>query len=249
MLQSVLSVFAVFIGLAIYYVRAISVLIDEEDNISRSVEYRERYAWLYNISKKLEKIWPVVKDTNSTSWAVWISNISLTLSIALLIFTGLFEGFAIDNSGVIFVSLFLLLALANGPKSLQQYEKIKPYLFILMPSMFYQITHWIQFHNPEFSRTLIIPGYTYQLTKYLAAVIGFLLVPVFPYSIAKFESWFSMFISKSTLYIAKDFLRLGVRPTNEEEKGLRKVAKEILAVSLKVLLAIVALLVYLLNEP
>jgi hypothetical protein len=248
MLQSILGVLAVIIGLAIYYVRAISVLIDEEDNIKNSLEYRERHAWLYNVSKQLEKIWPLVKDENGTKWAVWISNISLALSITLLIFTGLFEDFAKNNAGVILVSLFFLSTLANGPKSIEKYEKIKPYLFILMPAMFYQVTHWLQFQNPDFSKTLIISGYTYQDSKYLAAVIGLLLVPVLPFAIAKFESWFSMFISQTTLYFARDFLRLGVKPTNDEEKGLRKIAKEIIAVSLSALLAIIGFLVYLLNK-
>lgn len=248
MLQAVLGVLAVIIGLAIYYVRAISVLIDEEDNIQSSLEYRERHAWLYKISKQLEKLWPVVKDANNNKWAVWVSNISLALSLTLLIFTGLFEDFAINNAGVILVSLFLLLTLANGPKSLEQYEKTKPYLFIFMPAMFYQVTHWLQLQNPDFSETLIIPGYTYQASKYLAAAIGLLLVPILPYAVAKFEGWFSMFISKSTLHFAQDFLRLGVKPINDEEKGLRKVAKEIIAVSLKILLAIIGFLVYLLNK-
>lgn len=248
MLQGVLSVLAVIIGLAIYYVRVISVLIDEEDKIQSSLEYRERHAWLYKISKQLEKLWPLVESVNRTKWAVWISNISLVFSIILLIFTGLFEDFAINNAWVILVSLFFLSILANGPKSIEKYKKIKPYLFILMPAMFYQVTHWLQFQNPDFSKTLIISGYTYQETKYFAAIIGFLLVPLFPFAVAKFESWFSMFISKTTLNFARDFLRLGVKPTNDEEKGLRKVAKEVIAVSLKILLAIIGFLVYLLDK-
>jgi len=245
MLSSLLAVLAVFLGIAIYYVRVISVIVDERHNIEASPEGRERYKWLYNVSNKLEKIWPIVKDIDHVSWSSRISNLALILSVILLFVAGVFESFAINYSGYILVTFLMLASLYNGHKGIESYERIKPYLPVLFPAAIYQALHMLQFQSPELTAQLTIQEYSYQATKYLAAAIAFILAFIIPYPIAKFEQWFCKLVSQSTLYFIKDFMRLGVKPTSEQEKSFRKAAKESIASSLKVLLALIAFVIYL----
>jgi hypothetical protein len=66
---------------------------------------------------------------------------------------------------------------------------------------------------------------------------------------AKFDQWFSKFVAKSTLYFMKDFMRLGVKPDSAIEVSLRKAAKESIAVTLKIILAVVAVLGFITYGP
>lgn len=240
MTSILLSVFGTIIGLLIYYVRTISVLVDERDNIETDLESRERFKWLLVISERMEKLWPIVRTLEATKWADLLSNASMVIAIVLLVSAGALSEFLFDYAAFILVSLFFLASLYNGPKSMETYAALKPYLPVIFPAISYQSMVMLEQQNPVLAQQLIIPGYEFAETKLIAVLFGFIMVFIVPYPMAKFDRWFSSFVARSTLYFIKDFMRLGVKPDSKLEISLRKAAKESIAVTLKIILAIVA---------
>jgi hypothetical protein len=249
MISILLSVFGTIIGLLIYYVRTISVLVDERDNIEKDCDSYGRYKWLFVISERMEKLWPVVRTLEATKWAGLLSNIAMVIAIVLLISAGALSELISDYAGFVLVSLFLLASISNGPKSMETYAALKPYLPVIFPAIAYQSMVMLEQQNPVLVQQLTIPGYEFMETKLLAALIGFIMVFVVPYPMAKFDQWFSKFVAKSTLYFMKDFMRLGVKPDSAIEVSLRKAAKESIAVTLKIILAVVAVLGFITYGP
>ena len=245
MISIVLAALATLVGILIYYVRAISVLVDEKERIEKSKEDYERYLWLYRISEKMEKYWPTVRDATPERWSKIISNISLLIVLSLLVTAGIFKEFVGSNAGYILISILILGSLSNGHEGLQRYRRIKPYLPVIFPAVIYHSLTMMEFHGKEIMDLLTLPGYEYAETKMAITFVAFLLAFKLPYSMAKFDDWFSRFISKTTLNFVKDFMRLSVKPENEVEAAVRKTAKETIAVTLKIILAIVGVLNYL----
>lgn len=249
MLSILLGIAGTVTGLAIYYVRTISVLVDEKGNIEKDIESSERYRWLYWVSEKMELAWPLVKSTETKKWASTIANVAFFVASALLVFAGLFKEFLIDSSGIFFALLLITMSISNGPKSLETYEKLKPYLPVIFSALMYQGMSALETQNSSFSQQFVMPGYGFLETKLLAALFGFLLAFLIPYPMAKFDHWFSKFIAKSTLYFLKDFMRLGVKPKSDIEISLRKAAKESIAVTLQIMLALIGAVAYLTYNP
>lgn len=244
MTSIVLAVLATLFGILIYYVRAISVLVDEREKIERSKEAYERYLWLYRVSERMETYWPTVRDVTPAIWSKIISNIALLIVVAILIIGGFFEEFFENNAGYILLSIFILSSLSNGHEGLQRYRQIKPYLPVFMSAMTYQFLTILESRDKEMVTLLTLREYEYSETKLAITAIAYLLAFILPYPMAKFDDWFSKFISKTTLNFVKDFMRLSVKPENEVESSLRKTAKETIAVTLKIILAIVGVLSY-----
>ncbi|MBB5320310.1 hypothetical protein [Marinobacter oulmenensis] len=249
MASVLLAILGTFIGLLIYYVRTISVLVDERDNIEKDEETYDRYKWLYIISEKMESIWPFVKAVDATKWVNIFSNVALVAACALLLSVGLFKNFLLDYAEFVLMAFFVLASISSGPKSFETYNKMKPYLPVIFPAIAYQAMTMLEIQRPEVAQQLVMPGYEFMESKLIAALVGFTFAFLLPYPMAKFDQWFSRFLAKSTLHFLKDFMRLGVKPINNIEISQRKAAKESIAVTLKILLALIGLLSFILHSP
>lgn len=245
MLTIGLGVLGVVFGLIIYYVRLISVLVDEKKNIADDPQQAGRHKWLYWLSEKMELVWPLVRSIDAKNWASTLANVCCLLVLILLVSMGLFQAFVVEYAGFFLFAIFVSMSISNGPKSLETYKKLKPYLPVMFPAVMYQSMCAVEIENPALAHNLIIPGYGFFETKLLAALTGFVMVFVIPYPMAKFDSWFSSFIARSTLFFAQDFMRLGVLPQNDNEISLRKVAKESIVIALRFIGVIIGIVTYL----
>ncbi len=240
-----LAVMGTIIGLSIYYVRTISVLVDERKNTENDAVAKTRYRWLYWVSAQMESAWPVVESMEAERWAKRLAKFAFFMVFVLLIFAGLFKEFIVEYAGFFLVVLLGSMSISNGPDSLEVYKKMKPYLPVIFPAAMYQAMSLLETQNPGVAHQLVLPGYGFMETKLLAALVGFIMVFVIPYPLAVLDSLFSRFIAKSTLYFIQDFMRLGVKPKDDVEISLRKVAKETIAVTLHIILAILGGCAYL----
>jgi hypothetical protein len=249
MISITLGVIASLLGILIYYVRVMSVAIDEKDAIEKNEELKSRYLRVYRLSAKLERFWLVLEPINETSWSRIISNISLLLVLTLLVFAGAIKEFFIEYSGFLLIVLFVLSSLSNGNKSVAAYKKIKPYLPIIIPAMTYHGLTMLFRDHPQVAGLMVLPGLTFDQSKIAGAATALLLVFIIPYPLAKFDEIFSKFVSRSTLFFTKDLLRLGVTPRNPDDVAYRKVAKETVAFTLKLMVALFGVIAFFAYTP
>ena len=249
MISIILGVIASLLGLIIYYVRVMSVAIDEKAAIYKNEELKSRYLRVYRISAKLERFWLVLEPINETSWSRKISNISLLVVLTLLISAGAFKEFFIDYSGFLLIVLFVFSSLSNGRKSVDSYKKIKPYLPIILPAMTYHGLTMLVRDQPEVAELMVFAGLTFDQSKIVGTAIALLLVFIIPYPLAKFDELFSKFVSRSTLFFTKDLLRLGVTPRNSDDVAYRKVAKETVTFTLKLMVALFGVIAFFAYTP
>lgn len=240
----VLGVVGALIWIVFYYFKVVSVLVDERSNVEKDREFRARHRWLYWVSDKMESAWPFVKSIEVDRWADYLANIAMLVVFVVLIFAGLFKRFLAEHSVFFLVVIFVLMSISNGRNGVSVYKKIKPYLPVVFSAAMYQGLSMLEVQDPLVARQLIIPGYGFFEIKLFAALIGFFMAFLIPYPMAMFDSWFSRFVAKSTLFFVQDFMRLGVKPEGDVEKSIRKVVKESLGATLKVILAIVGSLTY-----
>jgi len=172
MASVLLAMLGTFVGLLIYYVRTISVLVDESDNLKKDNETYERYRWLYLISEKMESVWPFVKAVETTKWVSVFSNIALFGACVLLISIGFFKDFLLDYAEFVLIAFFVLASISSGPKSLETYNKLKPYLPVIFPAIAYQAMTMLEAQRPEVAQQLIVPGYEFMESKLIAAAVG-----------------------------------------------------------------------------
>lgn len=244
MISVVLGVIGAILGLVIYYVRVMSVAIDVKSAVSKNIELSNRYKNMYRISEKLEKIWPTIEPVDHKSWAKKISNVSILLVFILLISAGVFQEYLTDYAGFILLLLFLLSSLSGGQDSISSYEKIKPYLPIIFPAAVYQGLTMLADDHPEVMDSLVLFDLDFMQTKILVTFTAFFLAFIIPKPLAKFDVFFSNLVAKSTLYFTKDLLRLGVSPRDSDEENYRKLAKETVAHTLKIILVVFGVVTY-----
>jgi len=240
-----LGVAGAVVWIAFYYLKVMSVLVDEKNNVEKHLESKARHRWLYWVSDKMESAWPFVKSIEVDRWANYLASIALLLVFGILIFAGLFKRFLTDHAIFFLVVIFVFMSISNGRNGVNLYKKIKPYLPVIFPAAMYQGLSMMEVQNPIAAQQLVIPGYDFLQTKLFAAFIGFFMAFLIPYPMALFDSWFSIFVAKGTLYFIRDFMRLGVKPDGDIEISLRKVAKESLAATLKLILTFIGFLTYL----
>lgn len=244
MVSVILGVIGSLLGLLIYYVRVMSVAIDVKDSIEKNVDLSNRYVTVYRISEKLEKIWPVIEPIDQSSWSKKISNTSMCLVLILLLSAGAFQEYLTDYAGFGLILLVVFSSLSNGESSVSSYEKVKPYVPIVLPAMTYQGLTMLVKDHPVLIETMTLPSFTFFQTKIFAAMLAFILAFIIPYPLAKFDEYFTKQLAKSTLFFTKDLLRLGVTPRNTDEAEYRKLAKESVAFSLKVILILFGMITF-----
>lgn len=244
MLTVIFGVMAAALGILVCMIRVIGVLNDEVQQVDTHAESRLRYRWLYRISEKLETVWPLVKPLNESVWAEKVANGSIVAVAGLLVFAGLFEQFLKDHAVFFLIAIFIFMSLSNGPRGLEVYRRLKPYLPVIFPAIAYHGMTMLENGHPEIVQKLVFPGRDFEETKLLAALVGLAMAFIIPYPLAKFDFWFSKLISASTLYFVKDFLRLGVKPSGALEISLKKVAKDSIMLTTKVALVILGALTF-----
>lgn len=245
MIETILGVVASIITIIILFDRVLNALIDEEKNVIRDPEFVKRFGWLYKISEKAETVWPSIRSMDVNRWGQGVANIALFLVIAIIAAAGLFREFLISSAVPLGCLLIISLSLTNGSKSMKSYEEIKPYLPVLIPAMLYQFMFSIEKERPELAIHLTIPGHDFMETKLLVACLGFLLALILPYPLAKLDRAIFKAFTSATLNFTKDFMRLAVRPQNEVESAIRKVAKEMISLWLKIILSILGTMLWL----
>jgi hypothetical protein len=248
-LSIVLGVIGTLIGLLIFYMRVISVVIDEMATVELNEISMRRHGLAIKVSKKLARHWPAIKSMDLLRWSAILSNLAMLLMLVLLLILGQLREYMANYAGPVLIVLFLLSSLSNGQKSLERYHKIKPYLPIIFPALVYHGLSKLGISNPTAASVFVFPGATFQETKVMAAVIAFILTFLLPYPLAKFDVWFSHFVFGGVLNFVQDIMRLGTKPSDAEEIALRKIAKESLAFSLRVILTILAIIVFLNTLP
>lgn len=239
-----LGVLGAVVWMLFYYLKLMSVLVDEKSNIEMDVESKARHRWLYWVSERMESAWPYIKSMQIEKWANYLATVALLLVFGVLIFAGLFKRFLTDHAVFFLVMMFVLMSISNGRNGMSVYKKIKPYLPVMFPAAIYQGLSMLEVQNPMAAQQFVFPGYSFFQTKLFAAGIGFFMAFLIPYPMVLFDIWLSKFVAKKTLCFIQDFMRLGIKPDGDVEVSLRKVAKESLAAALKVILSVIGMLAY-----
>lgn len=117
-LSIVLGVVGTLIGLLIFYMRVISVVVDEMAAIELNEASLRRHALAINVSKKLARHWPAIKSMDLLRWSAILSNLAMLLMFVLLLLLGQLKEYLANYAGLVLVLLFLLSSLSNGQKAL-----------------------------------------------------------------------------------------------------------------------------------
>ncbi|MHC8395275.1 hypothetical protein ACYZT8_16665 [Pseudomonas sp. LB3P93] len=244
MVNLLLGILGGIAGLLIFYIRVISVVIDEQTGIENEQEFINRHRKSVKLSMFLERIWPIVQPWTPPGWQRLLAFSSTIVTLLIFAFALFFKDYFTDYAGTLLVLLFFTSSLSSGPNSLKHYHKIKPYVHIILPALVYMGLTMMETSHPNHIVALTFPGLTFEQSKLIAAALAFAMAFILPYPIAKFDAVFSSLIASSTLYFLKDLLRLGIKPSSENDIKYRKIAKETVSFALKVILVVIAIILY-----
>jgi hypothetical protein len=239
MLWIIASGYTVLVGAiayAVYQLKLISVILDNQPKIIENEAFLKHYSLQIRINKFLEKIWPGVKRAKFSGVSSGVYKIVNIVFLFLLLLQFFFSDFLSPAAPAMFLSLGFLAATGNALQDRKRSAEANKY--ILLPfSMLFPL--FIAYHIDTSEKLLRIKSvFAAQAIGYEATLalltIGLGLFCYFGLNIIeRFQRVIVVWILNRALILSQNMVLVGVNPTMPEEKEMRAIAKEAIVVTAK----------------
>lgn len=224
------------IAYAVYQLKLISVILDNQPQIIEGDEFLKSYALQIRINKFLERIWPKVRRTKLSALSSAIYKIANALFVFLLLLQFFFSDFLSPVAPAMFLSLGFLAFVGNALKDKKRSADATKYILLLISVMF---PLFVAYHIDTSEKLIIIKSalavqnFGYEVTLALLTT-GLGLFCYFGLSIIeRFQRIIVSWFLNRALILSKNMVLVGVNPTMPEEKEMRAIAKEAIMVTAK----------------